>query len=64
MSTIQNVENINQNTENNEQNTENNTSQNEQANNETTGIGGSSSTENNQVDENTKKVKWKLMLNT
>ena len=59
-----NVENINQNTENNEQNTENNTSQNEQANNETTGIGGSSSTENNQVMKILKKVKWKLMLNT
>lgn len=48
-----NVENINQ-------NTENNTSQNEQANNETTGIGGSSSTENNQVDENTKKSQMEI----
>ena len=55
-----NVENINQNTENNEQNTENNTSQNEQANNETTGIGGSSSTENNQFDENTKKSQMEI----
>ena len=48
-----NVENINQ-------NTENNTSQNEQANNETTGIGGASSTENNQVDENTKKSQMEI----
>ena len=55
-----NVENNEQNTENNVQNTENNTSQNEQVNNETTGIGGSSSTENNQVDENTKKSQMEI----
>ena len=40
--------------------TQNNTSQNEQANNETTGIGGSSSTENNQVDENAKKSQMEI----
>lgn len=55
-----NVDNNELNTENNEQNTENNTSQNEQVNNETTGIGGSSSTENNQVDENTKKSQMEI----
>ena len=55
-----NIENAEPNTENNAQNTENNTNQNEQVNNETTGIGGSSSIENNQVDENTKKSQMEL----
>ena len=49
-----------QNTENNVQNIENGIIQNEQINNETTGIGGASSTENNQVDENTKKSQMEL----
>ena len=55
-----NVENNEQNVENNVQNTENNTTQNEQVNNETTGIGGSSSTENNQIDDNTKKSQMEI----
>ena len=55
-----NVENNEQNAENNVQNTENNTSQNEQTNNETTGIGGSSSPEDNKVDETTKKSQMEI----
>lgn len=55
-----NAENNEQNVENNVQNTETNTVQNEQTNNETTGIGGSSSAENNQVDENTKKSQMEI----
>ena len=55
-----NVENNEQNIENNVQNTETNIAQNEQTNNEAIGIGGASSTENNQVDENTKKSQMEI----
>ena len=55
-----NIENDEQNTENNMQNIENNNAQNEQINNETTGIGGASSIENNKIDKNTEKSQMEL----
>ena len=55
-----NDENNEQDTQNNVQNMENDISQNEQANNTTTGIGGANSTENNQLDENTKKSQMEI----